>query len=87
MTVQTPTVLTIAGTDPSGGAGISADLKTFSALGAFGTVVVTAVVTQNTQGLPPYISWTVRRSPGSSSTCWTTCTLMPSRLACSARRK
>ncbi|HWC23988.1 MAG TPA: bifunctional hydroxymethylpyrimidine kinase/phosphomethylpyrimidine kinase [Flexivirga sp.] len=49
--MQAPTVLTIAGTDPSGGAGISADLKTFSALGAFGTVVVTAVVTQNTQGV------------------------------------
>lgn len=46
-----PTVLTIAGTDPSGGAGISADLKTFSALGAFGTAVITAVVTQNTQGV------------------------------------
>ncbi len=46
-----PTVLTIAGTDPSGGAGISADLKTFSALGAFGTVVVTAVVAQNTRGV------------------------------------
>ena len=51
MTPYVPTVLTIAGTDPSGGAGISADLKTFSALGAFGTVVVTAVVTQNTQGV------------------------------------
>ncbi|MFC6707492.1 bifunctional hydroxymethylpyrimidine kinase/phosphomethylpyrimidine kinase [Flexivirga alba] len=51
MMSQIPTVLTIAGTDPSGGAGISADLKTFSALGAFGTVVVTAVVTQNTQGV------------------------------------
>lgn len=46
-----PTVLTIAGTDPSGGAGISADLKTFSALGAFGTMVVTAVVAQNTRGV------------------------------------
>jgi hydroxymethylpyrimidine/phosphomethylpyrimidine kinase len=44
-------VLTIAGTDPSGGAGISADLKTFSALGAFGTCVVTAVVAQNTRGV------------------------------------
>jgi len=51
VTSYIPTVLTIAGTDPSGGAGISADLKTFSALGAFGTVVVTAVVTQNTQGV------------------------------------
>lgn len=46
-----PTTLTIAGTDPSGGAGISADLKTFSALGAFGTAVITAVVAQNTQGV------------------------------------
>lgn len=44
-------VLTIAGTDPSGGAGISADLKTFSALGAYGTVVITAVVAQNTRGV------------------------------------
>jgi hydroxymethylpyrimidine/phosphomethylpyrimidine kinase len=46
-----PNVLTIAGTDPSGGAGIQADLKTFSALGAFGTCVTTAVVAQNTQGV------------------------------------
>jgi hydroxymethylpyrimidine/phosphomethylpyrimidine kinase len=44
-------VLTVAGTDPSGGAGISADLKTFSALGVFGTAVVTAVVAQNTHGV------------------------------------
>ena len=46
-----PNVLTIAGTDPSGGAGIQADLKTFSALGAFGTTVITALVAQNTQGV------------------------------------
>jgi hydroxymethylpyrimidine/phosphomethylpyrimidine kinase len=44
-------VLSIAGTDPSGGAGISADLKTFSALGVFGTAVITAVVAQNTRGV------------------------------------
>ncbi len=44
-------VLTIAGTDPSGGAGIQADLKTFSALGAYGTSVVTALVAQNTRGV------------------------------------
>ncbi len=48
---MTPNVLTIAGTDPSGGAGIQADLKAFSALGAFGTAVVTALVAQNTQGV------------------------------------
>ncbi|WP_226101033.1 bifunctional hydroxymethylpyrimidine kinase/phosphomethylpyrimidine kinase [Dickeya oryzae] len=44
-------VLTIAGTDPSGGAGIQADLKTFSALGAYGTSVITALVAQNTRGV------------------------------------
>lgn len=43
--------LTIAGTDPSGGAGIQADLKTFSALGVYGTAVVTALVAQNTCGV------------------------------------
>lgn len=46
-----PNVLTIAGTDPSGGAGIQADLKTFSALGVYGMSVVTALVAQNTQGV------------------------------------
>jgi hydroxymethylpyrimidine/phosphomethylpyrimidine kinase len=46
-----PNVLTIAGTDPSGGAGIQADLKAFSALGAYGTAVVTALVAQNTRGV------------------------------------
>lgn len=46
-----PNVLTIAGTDPSGGAGIQADLKAFSALGVFGTSVITALVAQNTQGV------------------------------------
>lgn len=43
--------LTIAGTDPSGGAGIQADLKAFSALGAYGCSVVTALVAQNTRGV------------------------------------
>ena len=43
--------MTIAGTDPSGGAGIQADLKAFSALGAYGTSVITALVAQNTMGV------------------------------------
>jgi hydroxymethylpyrimidine/phosphomethylpyrimidine kinase len=46
-----PNVLTVAGSDPSGGAGIQADLKTFSALGTFGTSVVTALTAQNTLGV------------------------------------
>lgn len=46
-----PTVLTIAGTDPSGGAGIQADLKTFAALGCYGMSVITALVAQNTCGV------------------------------------
>ncbi len=43
-----PVALTIVGTDSSGGAGIAIDLKTFTALGVFGTLVVTAVTAQNT---------------------------------------
>ena len=59
MTTPIPNALTVAGIDPSGGAGIYADLKAFSALGAYGCGVVAALTAQNTQavtgihGVPP----------------------------------
>ncbi|HBT32929.1 MAG TPA: bifunctional hydroxymethylpyrimidine kinase/phosphomethylpyrimidine kinase, partial [Pusillimonas sp.] len=46
-----PNALSIAGVDPSGGAGVLADVKTMSALGAYGTAVIAALTAQNTRGV------------------------------------
>lgn len=50
-TQKIPTVLSVAGSDPSGGAGIQADLKTFMAAGVYGAAVITALTAQNTRGV------------------------------------
>lgn len=61
MTAGMPKVLSIAGSDPSGGAGVQADIKTFSAHACYGMAVITALTAQNTHGVslvhavPPHV--------------------------------
>jgi len=49
--MSVPIAVTVAGSDSSGGAGIEADLKTFSALGVYGGAIITALTAQNTKGV------------------------------------
>ena len=55
------TALTIAGSDPGGGAGIQADLKTFAAFGVYGASAIAAITVQNTLGVEavaPFLQFT-----------------------------
>ena len=69
-----PVILSIAGSDCSGGAGIQADIKTISALGGYAASAITAITVQNTlgvravQSISGYGSWTNRSRDGRPAT-------------------
>ena len=65
-----PVILSIAGSDCSGGAGIQADIKTISALGGYAASAITAITVQNTLGVRAVqsISWANRSRDGRPAT-------------------
>ncbi len=77
-------VLTIAGSDSGGGAGIQADLKTITLLGSFGMSAITVLTAQNTRGVHGVLPGTGRvRQEADRSWSWTTSAPTRSRPACS----
>ena len=81
--VTPPRVLTVAGSDSGGGAGIQADLKTMLAFGVHGMSVVTAVTAQNSVGVHGAWELPVEAVRAASTPCWQTSASTPSRPGCS----
>ena len=71
MTATIPNIATIAGVDPSGGAGILADVKTISALGGYACAVVTALTAQNTRAVAGVMAVTAPFVAAQIDTLWT----------------
>ena len=71
MTATIPNIATIAGVDPSGGAGILADVKTISALGGYACAVVTALTAQNTRAVAGVMAVTAPFVAAQLDTLWT----------------